>query len=491
MATPADERPALRGGLSAAAFFSIAFGSMIGVGWVTALGDWLGKAGPGGAMAAFAAGGGLMVLIGLCYAELTSMFPVAGGEVAYSYAAHGTGRSFVVGWFLAFGYLSVSAFEAVSVGRVVAYLAPGIDRFPLYEIGGETVYATHLALAGAFTAGLTWINLRGAGDVGRVQTILMTAFLTAALVLIGAGLFFGDATAVTGWFGEFEGGPLAGGLAVFVTAPFWFVGFDAIPQAAEEASSSVSPRRLGALIVASILAAALFYVVLILAVAMLGDWRETASAPLATAEAFRRAFGSEAAADLVLVAALLGLLTSWNGFFLAGSRVLFALGRGAVISTKFGATHPRFGSPATAVAFSGLSTFAGAALGRGAMISFVNVGSLAIALAFCGVCASAWTLRKTHPRASRPYRAAGGRALPAAAFFGALFVLSTLVAPRSPANLRWPLEWAIFGAICAAGGAAWLFGGPARRAVPESERTALILGPAAAALESDSHAVTR
>ena len=91
---------------------------MIGIGWVTALGSWLTTAGPGGAIVAFVCGGVVMVLIGLCYAELTSAMPVAGGEVAFAYAAHGTGRAFLVGWFLAFGYLSVSSFEAISVADV-------------------------------------------------------------------------------------------------------------------------------------------------------------------------------------------------------------------------------------------------------------------------------------------------------------------------------------------------------------------------------------
>jgi amino acid transporter len=52
--------------------------------------------------------------------------------------------------------------------------------------------------------------------------------------------------------------------------------------------------------------------------------------------AFELAFGSKAMAYLVLTAALLGLFTSWNGFFLAGSRVLFSLGRGHVILAMFG-----------------------------------------------------------------------------------------------------------------------------------------------------------
>ena len=86
--------------LDGRALFALAFGSMIGVGWVTALGSWLSQAGPLGALLAFAAGGALMVCIGLCYAELTPMLPVAGGEVAFAYRAYGTGKAFLVGWTL-------------------------------------------------------------------------------------------------------------------------------------------------------------------------------------------------------------------------------------------------------------------------------------------------------------------------------------------------------------------------------------------------------
>ncbi len=62
---------------------------MIGVGWITALGGWFEQAGPVGAMLAFTLGGTLMLVIGLCYAEVTPMLPVTGGEVAYAYKAYG------------------------------------------------------------------------------------------------------------------------------------------------------------------------------------------------------------------------------------------------------------------------------------------------------------------------------------------------------------------------------------------------------------------
>ena len=127
-----EARPQLKRVIGRLGFFSLAFGSMIGVGWITSLGSWFEKAGPLGASAAFLIGGLVVLVIGLCYAEVTQMLPVAGGEVAYAYKASGTSMAFGVGWCLALGYLSVSAFEAGSIGMVLAYIEPSLQVGPLY-----------------------------------------------------------------------------------------------------------------------------------------------------------------------------------------------------------------------------------------------------------------------------------------------------------------------------------------------------------------------
>jgi len=71
------DRPQLQKGIGKAAMFSLAFGAMIGVGWVTAMGSWLSNAGPLGAAIAFVLGGLLMLAIGFCYAEVTSALPLS------------------------------------------------------------------------------------------------------------------------------------------------------------------------------------------------------------------------------------------------------------------------------------------------------------------------------------------------------------------------------------------------------------------------------
>ena len=459
---------------------------MIGVGWVTALGTWLEQAGPLGAILGFAAGGALMVCIGLCYAELCAMLPLAGGEVAYAYLAFGTGKSYLVGWFLAFGYLAVSAFEAISVGRVTGYLVPGLDRWPLYSVGGETVYLPHLVLAVLTTGAITWVNFRGGKAASRLQTWLTFAFLSVTVVFVVAGLLVGTTSNAKPLFAHADwGSAVAGCLAIFATAPFWFVGFDTIPQGAEEADADVPPRTLARMLLLSIIGATGFYCILIWSVSITGPWQELVGAELPTAQAFRQAMGSPWLSDLVLVAALLGLFTSWNGFFLAGSRVLFALGRGRMAPAVLERTNPTSGSPAGAVIVSGAATLFGACLGRGAMIAFIDVGSFCIALAFLGVTLSAARLRRDHPDLARPYRMPAPRVVPLLAGLGAVFILAMMAWPGSPVALAWPLEWLLLLGVCGLGLIGWWAGGPRRRATTAADRSHLVLGEFAAVRRED------
>ena len=469
-------RPHLKKAIGGWGFFSLAFGSMIGVGWITALGSWFEQAGPVGALIAFAAGGALMLVIGLCYAEVTPMLPVTGGEVAYAYKAFGTRQAFVIGWFLAFGYLSVSAFEAISIGVVLSYMLPGIDMVPLYVVGGSTVYGSHLALALVLTAGVTTINYLGVALVTRVQTVLTLLLLLLTGVFVASGVVSGDIEHLAPWFGSRPAAGVASGiLAVFVTVPFWFVGFDTIPQAAEEGRADVPIRRLGTYVVWSIIGSTLFYLAVIIGASMVAPWAQIVDADLPTAAAFEAAFESRLLVNLVLTAGVIGLLTSWNGFFLAGSRVVFALGRGHVIDASLGTTHAAYGTPAKAVLFSGCVTMIGACLGRGAMLAFVDVASFCIAIAFLGVALSLIRLRVRFPGLERPYKMPGGNSLPYVAAAGSLGILLVMLFPGSPGMLVWPLEWMILAALSAGGLWFWIAGRRYREQITEPERARQIL----------------
>lgn len=470
------ERASLKREISKAGFFCLAFGAMIGVGWVTAMGPWLKMAGPIGASIGFALGGMLMLFIGFCYAEVTAMLPVSGGEVAYAYKAFDTNKSFIVGWFLSFGYLSVSAFEAVSIGKITSYLFPAIDRWPLYSINGDQIFGSHLLLALVIVSLITWINYVGVQGSMRFQVYLTIAFLAIVCIVVVAALFKSDVANLKPYFAESTGsGIISGIVGVFATVPFWLVGFDTIPQGAEEAKASVSHRTIGLLIIISIVAAVLFYMLLIISTAMVGNWQSLLGAELLTAKAFELAFGSQWVVDSILVAIIIGLLTSWNGFFLAGSRVLFAMGRGRIITPSFGKSHPKYGTPYYAVLFSGLVTILAALLGRGAMVAFVDVGSFCIAAAFLGVSFSFLKLRKSFPNQHRPYRTPGGKITGYISIVGSIIILLAISLPGSPAALVWPLEWLILIGLSVLGVVFWIISKKSRQATTKEERDYLIL----------------
>ncbi len=476
MIDPSTERATLKRGINKVGFFCLAFGAMIGVGWVTAMGPWLKTAGPIGASIGFAIGGTLMLFIGFCYAEVTAMLPVSGGEVAYAYKAYDTSKSFIVGWFLAFGYISVSAFEAISIGKITSYLFPAIDRWPLYSINGDTIYGTHLLLALFFVSLITWINYVGVQGSMRFQVYLTIAFLIIVLAVVITSFYKSDINNLKPYFvATEEVGVLGGILAVFATVPFWLVGFDTIPQGAEEAKASVSHRSIGLLIIISIIAAVLFYILLILSTSMIGNWQSLVNTELLTARAFELAFGSQLVVDGILVAILIGLLTSWNGFFLAGSRVLFAMGRGRIIAPAFGKSHPQYKTPYKAVLFSGIITLIASFLGRGAMIAFVDVGSFCIAAAFLGVSFSFLKLRKSFPNQHRPYHTPGGVFTGYISIIGSIIILLAITLPGSPAALVWPLEWMILIALSVLGIIFWLISKKSRGTTTKEERDYLIL----------------
>ena len=87
----------------------------MGVGWAVALGDWLESAAPLGAILGFALGGALMLPVALCYAELATALPTAGGEVVYLAAVFGLDAAFMVGWFVVLMAVAITSFEGISL----------------------------------------------------------------------------------------------------------------------------------------------------------------------------------------------------------------------------------------------------------------------------------------------------------------------------------------------------------------------------------------
>ena len=371
-----DGTAQLKQALHASQFFTLSFGLIIGIAWIVMLGQWLSAAGPVGAILGFIGGGIVMMLIALCYAEVGTMLPVDGGELAYAYEIFGIKSAYLVGWFLALAYVGIAAFEAISAGWLLGIIVPALRGPVLYTIGGEAVRLGPVVVGVVGMVCITTLNYIGIEFAAALQDIFTYGKIVLAVVFFSAAIIVGKAAHLRPLFQETATGAIAwsGVFAVMATAPFWYGGFNAIPQVIEEKTGRTMLNTVGRVMLLSLTVGIVFYCVVIAAASMAAPWRDLASQEMATVAAFRIAFRSPVWANLVLIAGFCGIITAWNAVFIAASRVLFSLGRARIIGSVFGTVHPGFRSPSVAVLFVGAVGVVSVFLGRTADLADCEPG---------------------------------------------------------------------------------------------------------------------
>jgi basic amino acid/polyamine antiporter, APA family len=428
--------------------FALSFGAMVGWSWVILSGEWIDTAGIAGTAAAFLIGGGIMVLVGLIYAELASALPFVGGEHVYTREAFGHGTAFVCAWAILFGYVSVVAFEAIALPVALAWLFPAIRQGELWTVAGYTVTLGEVLIGSGVAIAMTYINLLGVRLASRAQAVAVVIVVAGGAILVsGAGLGAlpesAPARIWTGW---------AGVAGVVVAVPFLFVGFDVVPQAAEEIGTK--QRDIGRIMMISIVAAIAFYVAVSVTTG-LGGYAAGEAVPAAASAS--RLWGSPVAGIIIVVAGIAGILTSWNAFLIGGTRALFALAESGATPAWLTRIHPRFNTPSAAILIIGSLSVPAPLLGRNALVWIVDAGAFGIVLCYALVAAAFITLRRTAPDMNRPYRAPGQGRYPWVGLSGLLLagVLLLLYLPWSPAGLTWQ-EWSMVGGWTALGLLLWI-----------------------------------
>jgi amino acid transporter len=408
---------------------------MIGWSWVVLAGDWILSAGVLGAIVAFLAGGAGIVLIGLTYAELASALPFVGGEHVYSDRALGAGASFVCTWAIILGYVSVVTFEAVALPTVASSLVPGLDRVLLWQIAGWDVYLSWVAVGVSGAVVMTAVNIIGVRPAAIVQSVVVAVILLVGALFVGGALFAGDSSNMDPLF---RGG--ASGIAlVLVMVPFMFVGFDVIPQAAEEIDLPFA--EIGKVLMISVGMAIVWYSLIILGVGLMMDEASIRDGQTVTADANALIYGSFGGKAL-LIAGLAGIVTSWNAFLVGGSRALYALARAGMLPSFLARMHPRYNTPINALLLIGGLSVIGPFFGRPALVWLVDAGGLGIVVAYGMVALSFLRLRKNEPALARPYEVPRGKVIGTLALIVSVG-LALLYLPGSPAALVWPQEWLI------------------------------------------------
>lgn len=468
----------LKKSLGPVQFFSFGFGMIVGVGWIVYMGLWFTQAGPVGTTIAFLVGGFLMALVGLCYAEASAMYPVAGGEAAYAFGAFGQAAAFAVGWAMVLMMTAVVPYVSVSLAWILDVLVPGIGGPVLYRWRGQSIHALGLGIALVWTVWLGVINYRGIHAAAKFQDWLTYGKIAISFLFFGAGIFGGSTANLEPMFQTTPGGSMLGGMiAVLATTPWFFGGFNGIPQAFEERAPNTKARSLGLIVVGSILAAAAYYALAALSAGMVGPWQQIVKQELPVAAAFRNAFGSEVFARIVLLAGLFGIVTVGNAASIAATRLLYAMGRARMITPAFTRLHPTFGSPITAIVFVTAFGLLGNFLGRSGIAPIVNVGSAAASFAYLMTSVAVWRLRRTEPDRDRPYRIPAGVIVSLLAATGSVFLLiSSFRQHWIDAGRSFPLEWGVMLAWIAIGVLLWRAAAGDRAKLARGQQRRIVLG---------------
>src|SRR6267143_1809869 len=114
-------------------YFTLAFGTMVGVGWLVLMDDWLSRGGPLGAALGFAVGGLLLLPVGYVYGQWVQRLPDAASEAAYTAQVFPPIVSFFTGWIMLLAYFIVCPWEAVAIGKVAAYIFPSLNSIPRHS----------------------------------------------------------------------------------------------------------------------------------------------------------------------------------------------------------------------------------------------------------------------------------------------------------------------------------------------------------------------
>lgn len=432
-----DKREELEKTLNPIEVLALALGAIVGWGcFILPAIRFLPDAGPMGTCIAFFVGAAFQCIVALSYSFLIKPYPVAGGAFAYAYAGFGPYGAFICGWALVLSYICVIAANAMALILLTRYLFPGVlDIGFMYTIAGWNINAGELAFVSFVLLLFGWMNYRGMNAASVIQVILAIA-LTVGILILAGGTFLDSSASLSNFeplFSE-DRSPLGCVLVVLALTPWLYVGFDTIPQTAEE--FKFSPAKARDLMLLSIICGATLYTLVTLSVAGYMPYKEMLKQNHAWATGWiaDQVFGRFGGVALT-VPVLAGILTGMNGFFMATTRLLFSMGRSKFLPNFFASVHPKYNTPWKSVLFTlGLCLLV-PWFGRAALGWIVDMSAIGTALAYLYTTLTAYKYLETNPHIPE---ARWGKPVCIIGAVTSIVCFFLLVFPDSPAAISVP-----------------------------------------------------
>ena len=152
---------------------------------------------------------------------------------------------------------------------------------------------------------------------------------------------------------------------------------------------------------------------------------------------------------------ILGILTTWNGFFIGATRLIYAMGRAWVIPPVLGSVHRKYKTPWAATLLVGLVCVIAPFFGQNALIWFINTSSLSALISYCFVIMAFLILRKKDAGLDRPFRIKGGMVFGRITFAVSImyliaYIFSEVIAGGNAPEFIIIAAWVVVGAALAA-----------------------------------------
>ena len=412
-----ESEKGLKKTLSATGLVALGVGAIIGAGLFSITGLAAAtNAGPAITISFLVAAFGC-IFAGLCYAEFSSMIPVAGSAYTYSFATMGEFIAWIIGWDLVLEYAVGAATVSISWSRYLGKFLGGYgihipDAYMLSPFEGGMINIPAVVIVMI----MSLILIRGTKESSFVNGIIVLLKVSVVLIFIAVGWKYIHPENYTpyipentGTFGEFGfSGIIRAAAIVF----FAYIGFDAVSTAAQEAKNPKRDMPIGILLSLGI--CTLLYVLFAHVMTGVVNYQAFAGkdgiAPVAIAV---ESMGQVNAAGIIvpeypwlnnaILLAILGGYASVILVMLMGqSRVFFSMSKDGLMPKVFSEVHPKFRTPAkNNLLFMVLVSAFAAFVPARVVGEMTSIGTL---FAFILVCVGVLIMRKKMPDAPRAFR---------------------------------------------------------------------------------------
>ncbi len=353
----------------------------------------------------------------LCYAEFSSMIPVAGSVYTYTYVTLGEIWAWIIGWILIFEYL-ISA-SAIAVGwssYTLGFLSSAGINFPAY-LTSSVAIGGFINLPAVLIIGiLTGILVLGAKESTRVNAVIVMVNIMIILLFIIVGLKFINYANYIPFTPFGISGVFQGAAMVF----FAYIGFDAVSTAAEETKNPQKNLPIG--IIGSLIISSILYIIVATVLTGVVPYNLlNNSAPVAFALKY---VGMNWIASIVSVGALCGLTSVLLTSLFGQTRIFFAMSRDGLLPSIFSRINHNYSSPVTSILLVGIvAAFIAAFIPLSVIIELVNIGTLS---AFIFLAISVIILRRQQPDIPRSFKCPLVPLIPIISIFLCIFLISQL-----------------------------------------------------------------